>query len=429
MAYGERNRLVRTNRVVRSAAFAYCLLPIGLYLVEERAGAGAWAAAVLLFAVYPQLAYWRAMRSATPLRAELDNLLLDAALLGAWAAYLGFPRWIGFSLIAAAMLNAAVNRGPSGVLLALGCSTAGALLVMVTLGFHFDPDMTPLVSGLCIGGLSAYVAGVGCVVYAQNRRLSAARVRLATSEERYRLITENADDLVAMLDAQGRWLYASPSYQKLLDAADLAPGADPLERLHPEDREPARAALARARSSGKPRELHWRMADREGRLRQYQVRLRPVGDRLVVASRDVTDLRESEERLLLAAHALEGMTEAIMITAADGTIVSVNRAFCEITGHAREAVVGLSETAVRSGMQPPEFYDEVYAAVSHDGAWSGTAWKRRKNGALYREWRSVRAIRQDAESREGPITHYVHVFYEVASPGSQARSSGNPVGT
>jgi PAS domain S-box-containing protein len=429
MANGERYRLVRTNRVVRSAAFAYCLLPIGLYLVESRAGAGAWAAAVLLFGVYPQLAYWRAMRSATPLRAELDNLLLDAALLGAWAAYLGFPRWIAFSLIAAAMLNAAVNRGPSGVLLALACSSGGALLVILTMGFHFDPAMTPLVSGLCIGGLSAYVAGVGCVVHAQNRRLSAAHDRLATSEERYRLITENADDLVAMLDAEGRWLYASPSYQKLLEPADLAPGADPLARLHPEDREPARAALARARSSGKPRELHWRMADREGRLRQYQVRLQPVGERLVLASRDVTDLRESEERLLLAAHALEGMTEAIMITAADGTIVSVNRAFCEITGHARDDVVGLSENAVRSGMQPPEFYDEVYAAVQRDGAWSGTAWKRRKNGALYREWRSVRAIRQDGESREGPITHYVHVFYEVASPGSQARSSVNPVGT
>jgi PAS domain S-box-containing protein len=118
------------------------------------------------------------------------------------------------------------------------------------------------------------------------------------------------------------------------------------------------------------------------------------------------------------------MTEAIMITAADGTIVSVNRAFCEITGHAREDVVGRPEKAVRSGMQPPEFYDEVYAAVQRDGAWSGTAWKRRKNGALYREWRSVRAIRQDAESRNSeaapaPVRYYVHVFYEVSAPGSQ----------
>ena len=430
MAEGEGTRLVRTNHVARSASFAYCLLPIGLYLAEHDAGPVAWVLAALLFGVYPQLVYWRAIRSATPLRAELDNLLLDAALLGAWSAYLGFPRWIAFSLIVAAMLNAAVNRGPGGVLLSLACSTGGALLVMVVYGFHFDPNMTPLVAGLCIGGLSAYISGVGCVVYAQNRRLTAARDRLRESEDRYRLIAENADDLVGLLDGQARWLYASPSHAKVLDPPDVAPGVDPFARLHPEDAEQARAAVVRARASGKPRELQWRMVDRDGRIRQYQVRLQPVDGRVVVAARDITDLRESEERQVLAAHALEGMTEAIMITAADGTIVSVNRAFCEITGHTREDVVGLSETAVRSGMQPPEFYDEIYAAVQRDGYWSGTAWKRRKNGAVYREWRSVRAVRQDGESHLGdeshgsPITHYVHVFYEVGAPGAQARPAG-----
>jgi PAS domain S-box-containing protein len=412
-------RLARTNRVVRSAAFAYCLLPIGLYLAEHGAGAAAWSGAVLLFGVYPQLVYWRAARSASPARAELDNLLLDSALLGAWASYLGFPGWIAFSLIAAAMLNAAVNRGPGGVLLSLACSAAGALLVMLVDGFRFEPATDAAVAGLCIGGLLAYVAAVGCVVYRQNRRLSAARNALAASEERYRLIAENADDLVAMLDAEGRWLYASPSYGRVLAAADLAPGADALQRLHPDDAEQAKAAVLRAQASGRPREMQWRMVDRDGRIRQYKVRLQPVGERVVVVSRDVSDLRESEERLLLAAHALEGMAEAIMITSADGTIVTVNRAFCEITGHGRDEVLGVSEKAVRSGMQPPAFYDEVYAAVNRDGYWSGTAWKRRKNGAVYREWRSVRAVRQEEGGRMGAVSHYVHVFYEVGAPSSR----------
>ena len=59
MQDGERLRLVRTNRVVRSAAFAYCVLPIGLYLWSRGAG--------------------------------LDNLFLYAAFLGGWLACLGFP--------------------------------------------------------------------------------------------------------------------------------------------------------------------------------------------------------------------------------------------------------------------------------------------------------------------------------------------------
>ncbi len=427
MQEAEGTRLVRTNRVVRTAAFAYCLLPIGLYLLERAAGAAPWMLAGLLFGVYPQLVYWRAMRSASPARAELDNLLLDAALLGAWSSYLGFPRWIAFSLIASAMLNAAVNRGMSGVLLSLACSAAGAILVVLIKGFNFEPEMSTSLAILCINGLLVYIAAVGCVVYRQNRRLAAARDALARSEERYRLIAENANDLVAMLDGEGRWLYASPSYEKVIPAPELSPGGDAFRRLHPDDAAQAQAALTRVQASGKPREMHWRLVDREGRIRQYAVHLQPVGERVILASRDVTDLRQSEERLLLAAHALEGMTEAIMISAADGTIVTVNRAFCEITGHTRDEVLGLSEKDVRGGMQPPEFYDDVYAIVQRDGYWSGTTWKRRKNGAVYREWRSVRAVRQDGESRGGAIipgavTHYVHVFYEVDATGAKQAS-------
>jgi hypothetical protein len=65
---------------------------------------------------------------------------------------------------------------------------------------------------------------------------------------------------------------------------------------------------------------------------------------------------------------------------------------------------------------PPEFYDEAYAAVHRDGYWSGTTWSRRKNGSVYREWRSVRTVKDAA----GAITHYVHVFYEAEAPRSSA---------
>ncbi len=107
--------LVHINHRVRSAAFGFCFAVIGLYL-WQRGGAGpvTWALLALQFLVYPHLLYWRALRSAQPARAELDNLFLDAVLLGAWCAELGFPTWITYFFVGATTLNAVVNRGARG---------------------------------------------------------------------------------------------------------------------------------------------------------------------------------------------------------------------------------------------------------------------------------------------------------------------------
>jgi PAS domain S-box-containing protein len=196
---------------------------------------------------------------------------------------------------------------------------------------------------------------------------------------------------------------------------------DAFRRVHPDDAESARVAVVRAAATGKARELPLRLVDKEGRIRQFRMRIQATNGRedpkkLVLISQDVTDLRESEERLLLAAHALEGMTEAILITAADGTIVTVNRAFCEVTGYEREEVLGRPEKEIRNALQPEAFYAELYDAVARDGYWSGTTWCRRKNGSVYREWRSVRAVRDAA----GAVSHYVMVFYEVGGRDNQA---------
>jgi PAS domain S-box-containing protein len=408
-------RLVRIHYRIRTGAFLFTFVVVALLFWQRHAPLAAWALLALQFLVYPHLVYWRALRSQDPGRAELDNLLIDSTLFGVWAAYLGFPMWITYVLLGSTMLNATLNRGFQGTLSSIACSAAGAALWIGIGGFRYHPGTGEIVSALSFLGILGYTCAVGFVVYKQSRRIVRGREELRASEERYRLITENAADLIAMVDQEGRWLYSSPSYARILPPADLRAGVDAFRHVHPDDAERARVTVLRVAGTGKARELPLRLVDREGRVRQYRMRVQPVEngraprDRLLLVSQDVTDLRESEEKLLLAAQALEGMTQAIMITSADGTVQSVNRAFTEITGYEREGVVGQPEKATRHALQPPGFYDEMYAAVQREGHWSGSFWSKRKNGAVYREWRSVRAVRDAA----GAVTHYVIVFYQA----------------
>ena len=93
-------------------------------------------------------------------------------------------------------------------------------------------------------------------------------------------------------------------------------------------------------------------------------------------------------------------------------------AFVAVTGFKRDDVLGQPEKAIRNALQPPEFYDEVYALVVREGYWSGTTWAQRRNGSVYREWRSIHVVR-DAS---GAITHYVP--YEAGTSVARAKAGG-----
>ena len=90
--------------------------------------------------------------------------------------------------------------------------------------------------------------------------------------------------------------------------------------------------------------------------------------------------RQAERRLQLAASVLENTTEGIVITDPDGTIQSTNPAFTAITGFTAEEALGRNPRILQSGLQSPDFYDEMWDAVVTTGHWQGEIYNRRKNG-------------------------------------------------
>ncbi|MHB1360003.1 MAG: putative bifunctional diguanylate cyclase/phosphodiesterase [Rhodocyclaceae bacterium] len=124
---------------------------------------------------------------------------------------------------------------------------------------------------------------------------------------------------------------------------------------------------------------------------------------------DITARIEAEKTMRLQARIFENSEESILITDIDRRILSVNPAFCKITGYAENEVLGQPQEFLRSAKHPTSFYADIWAHVDREGNWQGEVWARRKNGEDFPGWASISLVR----NRDGQISHYFSMFTDI----------------
>jgi diguanylate cyclase (GGDEF)-like protein/PAS domain S-box-containing protein len=156
--------------------------------------------------------------------------------------------------------------------------------------------------------------------------------RVGRGEGLFRLVVEQARDLISVLDATGTVLYASPSHVAALGYEPSAlVGMNALELVHRDDLERARAALAES-LAGVSRAEQYRLRHREGGwvvVEGMGAVLAPVGAEpavIVVTSRDVTARVASERRLRAQNAVTEALAQAATTSQAAQRIIA---ALCE----------------------------------------------------------------------------------------------------
>lgn len=166
---------------------------------------------------------------------------------------------------------------------------------------------------------------------------------------------------------------------------------------------PSPSADATAAAGGKDSAAH----DAEGAPRSA-ARIPPRRHLLGVVQ-DITERKQREERLRLAAAVFDHTSEGIIITDRAPRIIATNRAFTQLTGYRESEVLGHNPSLLASGRHDADFFQAMWRALQQQGHWRGEILNRHRNGEVQPHWLNINALRTE----QGEVSHYVGVFSDI----------------
>jgi PAS domain S-box-containing protein len=189
-------------------------------------------------------------------------------------------------------------------------ASAIVITLLLTVGvasfaYEFDQSDPTFVFNLrqSIRGLVGLVFIFNLYTIYQQLQIHRIRRQLSNQEQMFRLITENAEDLITVVDRSGKRLYDSPGYTRLgYSREDLQGGPVP-EQVHPDDREALIAARVETFETGVGPRVEYRFRRKDGEWRILESTRSPVRnergeiENVVIVSRDITERKQAEELL------------------------------------------------------------------------------------------------------------------------------------
>jgi diguanylate cyclase (GGDEF)-like protein/PAS domain S-box-containing protein len=281
------------------------------------------------------------------------------------------------------------------------------MLVKSTLGLadHFQQAFAIVASKLS-------AAALACL---SLKAMQETKQQLVEARNQLHATLDAIPDLLFEIDTDGRFLSVhSASSDKLYLSPEQFLGQTVQQIMPPEVTAVVYRARDEALKTGHSMGEQYQLTI-AGEVRHFEMSvackatLAGQVSRLVYMCRDITERRQNEARLKLAASVFSHAREGIMITAADGTMIDVNQTFTEITGYDRDDMIGQRPDLLKSDQHPPVFYQELWQSLLNKGHWYGEIWNKRKNGERYASIVTISSVQGDG----GNTQHYVALFTDI----------------
>ncbi len=243
------------------------------------------------------------------------------------------------------------------------------------------------------------------------------QAQLKESESRLQTIMENTTVLMAMKDMSGRYLFANKRFLEAFDLSEeeyqgksdfeLFPSpfagsvwSKDLEAMRETTPVEAEHFLEGEECSHIYRSVHQLLSDSHGHPSV-----------IITETEDITQKKNAESQLRIAARVFEHSGEAIVVTDKEARILTINDAFTRITGYTQEEAMGRRiGKLLGSGRHSQDFYQQMWEKLISQGYWQGEIWNKRKNGETYPEWLTINRVSAKHDEQEV----FVSVFSDIS---------------
>jgi two-component system cell cycle sensor histidine kinase/response regulator CckA len=192
-------------------------------------------------------------------------------------------------------------------------AVAGVISLLLTIGLasfllptHSNQEQlhTTTVMPPVLRGLVGLVFLFDLYTIYQHLLIHRIRRRLVEREELFVLISENAADMIAVVDMNGNRLFNSASYERVLGySSEELRASSGFEQIHPQDRDSVAKAAAEAQRTGVGKTLEYRLRHKNGTWLFLESTSSVILDaegkpeKLLIVNRNVTERKIAEEAL------------------------------------------------------------------------------------------------------------------------------------
>ncbi len=229
-----------------------------------------------------------------------------------------------------------------------------------------------------------------------KRKLAEAALR-KTEAIQHKMVA-NIGDVIVIVDQYGINRYKSPNIEKWFGwRPEEVVGSNTYDLIHPDDLDSAKKfikGLIDTPNATGSAETRYRCKD--GRYKWIEITMVNLLDDPDIMGflgnyHDITERKETEEKISMFAHAIRSIGESVCIADLNDNILFVNSAFLETYEYEEHELIGKNISIVRSHNNSGDVVSEIIP-VTLKGGWHGELINKRSDGSEFPIFLSTSAI-------------------------------------